>query len=215
MCCVLCVVCCVLCVVCCVLCVVCCVSVLWVVCCVLWVVGCGVAGWVGGWWCVWRKMWSIARVSSHTYKHAMNLKMGQHQCTSPFGRTDQSENPTPVPSKGRFQASPVQTSSNPKARKKIARHARLTSPLQRKKGAQSFPSPGSGMTSEHAPGRVFLVNRTRFPKLPLQSRRSPEVTALLLPTHFPNRGKTQGGNCLVKKSGTEPELQGSIKKLRC
>ena len=51
--------------------------------------------------------------------------------------------------------------------------------------------PGSGMNIEDAPGRVFLVNWTRFPKLLLQSRRLAEGTAPLLPTPLPNLGKTQ------------------------
>ena len=55
--------------------------------------------------------------------------------------------------------------------------------------------PGSGMNIEDAPGRVFLA---RFPKLLLQWRRLPEVTAPLLPTPLPNLGKTQGEICLVK-----------------
>ena len=48
------------------------------------------------------------------------------------------------------------------------------------------------MNIEDAPGRVFLVNQARFPKLPPQSRRLPEVTASLVPTLLPNQGKTQG-----------------------
>ena len=46
------------------------------------------------------------------------IKTDRRQCASPFGWTVQPETPTPVPSEGRFQASPVQTSPNPKARKK-------------------------------------------------------------------------------------------------
>ena len=52
------------------------------------------------------------------------IKMGQCQCTDPFGW-----NPTPVPSESRLQVSPVQTSPNPKARKKIARFAHLSGTL--------------------------------------------------------------------------------------
>ena len=48
------------------------------------------------------------------------------------------------------------------------------------------------MIREDAPGRVFLVDWTRFPKLPLQSSRLPEVTALVLPIPLPNLGKTEG-----------------------
>ena len=125
----------------------------------------------------------------------IELKTGWCQCTNPFGWTDQLEKPTPLPSESRFQASPVQTSPNPKARKKIARLAHLTPPPAEKAKREC---PGSRMIPEDAPGRVFLVNRTRFPKLPQQSRGLPEVTALLLPTPLPNRGKTQGGNCFVK-----------------
>ena len=70
------------------------------------------------------------------------LKMGQHHCAIPFGWTDQPDLPTPIPSEGRFQASPVQTSPNPKSRKKIARLAHLTppppSPLLRRKGGAIF-----------------------------------------------------------------------------
>ena len=48
------------------------------------------------------------------------------------------KNKTPVPSEGRFQASPVETSPTPKARKKIARHAHLTLHSFGGRGAQSF-----------------------------------------------------------------------------
>ena len=67
------------------------------------------------------------------------IKMGQCTGTDPFGWTDQPEkSPTPVPSESRFQVSPVQTSPNPKARKKNARFAHLASPLLRRKGGAIF-----------------------------------------------------------------------------
>ena len=83
--------------------------------------------------------------------HANFLK-GQCQCPGRFGWTDQPEkDPTPIPSEGRFWASAVQTSSNPKARKKIARLARLNPPILRRKGVRrnlfhllGVGCPGSG-----------------------------------------------------------------------
>ena len=63
-------------------------------------------------------------VSDHVNACMQLIKMDQCQCTCPFGWTDQPEKkPKLVPSEGRFQASPEQNSPNPKARKKITRHA--------------------------------------------------------------------------------------------
>ena len=63
---------------------------------VVWcgVVWCGVGwGWRGGggWWCCGR---GALHVSNHACtRHAMNFKMGQHQCAGPFDWTDQPEIP--------------------------------------------------------------------------------------------------------------------------
>ena len=128
-----------------------------------------------------------------------------------------SRNPKPVPSEGRFQDSPVQTSRRGKRMRGTPTSPRTL--LRRKGGRNLFhlfgvECPGSGLTCENAPGRVFLVNRTRFPKSPLQSRRLPEVTTLLLPSPLPNRGKTQG-KLHGKNSSTVPKLQRTVKKVRC
>ena len=73
------------------------------------------------------RTWYSTRTSVQTRTRVQRLiKMDQCQCTSPFGWTDRQKSTKPVPSDGRFQASPVRTSSNPKSRKKIARHAHLT-----------------------------------------------------------------------------------------
>ena len=63
------------------------------------------------------------------------LKMGQHQCANPLTIR---KTLCLFPSEGKFQASPVQTSPNPKARKNIAKHANLTSLSFGGRGAQSF-----------------------------------------------------------------------------
>ena len=52
------------------------------------------------------------------------------------------------------------------------------------------------MIPEDATCRDFLVNRTRFPKLPLQSRKSPEVTALFLTTSCWNL------SCIITETST-------------
>ena len=44
---------------------------------------------------------------------------------------------------------------------------------------------------------------------------SSEVTTRLLPTPLLNLGKTHGKKLLGKNSSTVPELQRSVKKLRC
>ena len=64
--------------------------------------------------------------------------MGQRQCTDPSVRLTSRKNPTPVPSKGRFQASPVQTSPNPKAMKKIARLTHLAPPTPTEEGRSNL-----------------------------------------------------------------------------
>ena len=82
----------------------------------------------------------FTRVSGQSRARMQLIKLGQCQCTDPFGWTDQpAKNPTPFPSESRFQASPgAKTSPNSKSRKKIARHAGLTSPLLRRKGGAIF-----------------------------------------------------------------------------
>ena len=82
----------------------------------------------------------------------------------------------PFSSEGRFQASPVQTSSNPKPRKKIARHAHLFSSPEDSRGSNLFHRLSVGClglvhNDQGMLGRVFIVNRTRLPMLLLQSRR--------------------------------------------
>ena len=77
-------------------------------------------------------------VSVHAHARVQLIKMGQCQCTDPFGWTDQPEPPTPVASECRFQASPSAKSPNPKARKKIARHAHLSPLSSRRKGGAIF-----------------------------------------------------------------------------
>ena len=57
-------------------------------------------------------------VSDHSRARMQQIKMGQCQCTDPFGWTDQPEPPTPVPSEGRFQASPMQTITQPQGEEK-------------------------------------------------------------------------------------------------
>ena len=52
------------------------------------------------------------RVCSCTSTRVQLIEMGQCQRTDPYSWTDQLENPTPVPSEGRFQASPKQSSPN-------------------------------------------------------------------------------------------------------
>ena len=98
------------------------------------------------------------------------MKTDQCQCAGLFGWTDQPETPTPVPPRAGSRRSQVQTHSNPKARKKIARHAHL-SPFSfggRERAIFSIasacecPGTGSGITCEEMTGRVFLVSRDPF-----------------------------------------------------
>ena len=106
----------------------------------------------GWWWLLWLvkrlvlvvvvvRTVCFTRVSGQSRARIQLIKMGQCQCTSPFGWTVQpAKTPTLVPSEGRCQASPSAKKSSPnsKSRKKIARHAGLTSPLLRRKGGAIF-----------------------------------------------------------------------------
>ena len=106
---------------------------------------------------------------------------------SPFGWTDPSrkKKPTPVPSEGRFQAPPgAKPNPTPSRGKRLRGPPSSPSTPSEEGGRNLFHllgvgGPGSGMTREDALGRVLLVNRTRFTKLPLQSRRSPDATEFL------------------------------------
>ena len=98
--------------------------------------------------------------------------MGQHQCASPFGWTDQPDLPTPAPSEGRFQASPVANLTQPQVEEKDCEARPPHSPILRRKGGAIFSiSPGLECSriridcEKITPGRVFLVSRTLFPKL--------------------------------------------------
>ena len=86
------------------------------------------------------------------------IKTDGRQCASPFGWIDQLKLPTPGPSEGRFQSSPVQNSPNPKSRKKIARYAHLTSHSYGGKGAQSFPSPRRWIPSIRTDKKKMLLD---------------------------------------------------------
>ena len=99
-------------------------------------------------------VWLYAHVYPYVHAACNELNnMGQHQCAAPLAGQSSRKPPMPVASETRFQAFPEQTSPNPKARKKIAKHARLTHLSLRRKGegAQFFHllgvgCPGSGMT---------------------------------------------------------------------
>ena len=67
-----------------------------------------------------------AQVSVHLRSRVHFFKSDQCQCTGPFGWTDQPEPTAPVAYGSRFQASPAANSTNPKARKKVARRAHLS-----------------------------------------------------------------------------------------
>ena len=70
------------------------------------------------------------------------IKMGWCQRTSPFGWTDQPEKTLRLfPPKAGSRRPQSKKSPNPKARKKIARHACLAPHSFGGRGAQSFPSP--------------------------------------------------------------------------
>ena len=105
---------------------------------VVWcgVVWCGVVWW---WWC--RRSVQRACLFLRANARASNSKWASASAPAPSaGLTS----PTPLrlfPPKGRFQASPVQTSPNPVSWKKIARSAHLTPLSIGGRGAQSFPSP--------------------------------------------------------------------------
>ena len=75
------------------------------------------------------------------------IKMGQCQCTDPFSWTDQpAKTPTPVPSGGRFQASPSAKITQPQGEEKDCEARPPLLPLSfGGRGAQSFPSPRSWM----------------------------------------------------------------------
>ena len=89
-------------------------------------------------------VWLYAHVCPCMYAACSELKMGQHQCASPFGWTDQPEPPTPYPPKAGSRP-------NPKSRKKIARLAYLT-PTPSEEGERnlfhllSVGCPGSRLT---------------------------------------------------------------------
>ena len=144
-------------------------------------------------------------------------KTGRCQRTRSFGWTDQPEkNPTPVPSEGRFQASPKQTSPNPKSRKKIARHARLTSHSFGGRGAQSFPSPRRWMPwirNDH--GRYSWTclpgKPDPCPKITTGIRMKTRSKKLPFTTTMTDPGKDQLGKTHGKKIGAVSELQSAIK----
>ena len=74
------------------------------------------------------------------------INMDWRHCTSPFGWTDQPETSHACSLREQVPGVPrCKTSPNPKARKKIARLAHLTSLSNGGRGAQSFPSPRSWM----------------------------------------------------------------------
>ena len=91
--------------------------------------------WLWWWWCG----RDALRVCLSIRASCVQLiKMDQCQRTGPFGWTDQPENPKPVPSEGRFQASPVKKFTQPQGEEKDceARPPRL--PLLRRKGSAIF-----------------------------------------------------------------------------
>ena len=74
------------------------------------------------------------------------IELGWCQCTSPFGWTDQPENsPTPVPSEGRFQASPKQNLTQPQVEEKNCEARPPHPPLLRRKGGAIFSISWSAM----------------------------------------------------------------------
>ena len=80
--------------------------------------------------------------SVHTRTRMQLVKMDQCQCTGPFGWTDQVETPYVCSLRRQVPGVPgAKTHLNPKARKKIARHAHLTPLSFGRREAQSFPSP--------------------------------------------------------------------------
>ena len=133
-----------------------------------------------------------------------------HRLDCPDGKS-----PTPVPSEGRFQASPVQTSPNPKSKKKIARLAHLTSLFYGGRGAQSFPSPRRWVpwirkdlrrcTLACLPGKPdpFTHITTCICKM-TRSNKPPLPTTITYPGSRP-RGETHG-----EKISAVSELQSAI-----
>ena len=108
------------------------------------------------------------RVSDHSRARMQRKKMGQCQCTDPFGWTDQpAKNPTPFPSEDRFQASlGAKPSPQFQVEEKDCEARQPHSPLLRRKGGRNlFHRLGvecswSGMLTGGTLTRVFLVRRT-------------------------------------------------------
>ena len=114
-----------------------------------WVGGlvCGCVGWGGVGWGGGRERGGsdtvyVMCVCPYMTTCKQQISMGWCHCTSPFGWNDQ---PAKVlrlfPPKAGSKRPQVQTSPNPKSRKKIARLAHLTPHSFGGRGAQSFPSP--------------------------------------------------------------------------
>ena len=80
------------------------------------------------------------RVSHHSSARVQLIKMGQCQCTDPFGWTDQPDNrPYALPSECRFEASPGATTHTQfQVEEKDCEARRPHSPLLRKKGCAIF-----------------------------------------------------------------------------
>ena len=85
------------------------------------------------------RTWCYARVSGHSHARMQLIKTDRPQCAGPLRLDCPAGTPLRLlpPSAG-SRRSQVQKSPNPKARKKIARHAHLSPPLLRRKGGAIF-----------------------------------------------------------------------------
>ena len=144
------------------------------------------------------------------------------QCTSSFGWTDQQDK-NPTPCSLRRQVPGVSGAKNhptPRRGKRLRGTPTSLPPLLRRKGRAIFSIfLALDALDPDKQVRVQLdvsswLTGPAFPKLPLQSMRFTEVTALLLPTPFPTEVKPRV-KLPGKNSSTVPELQSAIKKPRC
>ena len=115
-------------------------------------------------------------MSVHTRTRMQLIKMGQCQCTDPFGWTDQpAKNPTPFASESRFQASPEQKPHPTPSRGKRLRGTPASPPTPPEEGGRNLfhrlgvKCPWSGMLTGGTLTRVFLVRRTLLTMLPPSS----------------------------------------------
>ena len=120
------------------------------------------------------------------------------------GLTSRKKNPTPFPSEGRFQASPVQIHHPTPSRGKRLRGSPASPPTPTEEGGRNLfhrlgvECPWSGMLTGVTLPCVFLVRRTLLtPLLPLATA-SPIVISKLRILPCPTGGKDQVGNRLEK-----------------